>query len=56
LTRQRPGSKFADVCGRFVRAAVAKDPGWQEFLKASAGLLDEMHSTVMLPAPHSPLG
>ena len=38
-----------------VRAAVAKDPGWQEFLKASAGLLDEMHSTVMLPAPHSPL-
>jgi len=38
-----------------VRAAVAKDPGWQEFLKASTGLLDEMHSTVMLPAPHSPL-
>jgi hypothetical protein len=38
-----------------VRAAVAKDPGWHEFLKASAGLLDEMHSTVMLPAPHSPL-
>jgi hypothetical protein len=38
-----------------VRAAVAKDPGWQEFLKASAGLLDEMHSTVMLPASHSPL-
>jgi NIPSNAP len=38
-----------------VRAAVAKDPGWQEFLKAAAGLLEEMHSTVMLPAPHSPL-
>jgi hypothetical protein len=38
-----------------VRAAVARDPGWQEFLKAGAGLLDEMHSTVMLPAPHSPL-
>jgi len=38
-----------------VRAAVAKDPGWQEFLKGSTGLLEEMHSTVMLPAPHSPL-
>ncbi|MGA2129814.1 MAG: NIPSNAP family protein [Xanthobacteraceae bacterium] len=38
-----------------VRAAVARDPGWQEFLKAGAGLLEEMHSTVMLPAPHSPL-
>jgi hypothetical protein len=38
-----------------VRAEVAKDSGWQEFLKSSTGLLDEMHSTVMLPAPHSPL-
>ena len=38
-----------------VRAASARDPGWQEFLKAGAGLLEEMHSTVMLPAPHSPL-
>ena len=38
-----------------VRAASSKDPGWQEFLKAGAGLLEEMHSTVMLPAPHSPL-
>jgi hypothetical protein len=38
-----------------VRAASSKDSGWQEFLKAGAGLLEEMHSTVMLPAPHSPL-
>jgi hypothetical protein len=38
-----------------VRAEVGKDPGWQVFLKESAPLLDEMHSTIMLPAPHSPL-
>ena len=38
-----------------VRAKSGKDPGWQEFLKSSTGLLDEMHSTVMLPAAHSPL-
>ncbi len=38
-----------------VRAACMQDPGWQEFLKASSGLLEEMNSTVMLPAPHSPL-
>jgi len=34
---------------------MVRDPGWQEFLKSSAGLVEEMHSTVMLPAPHSPL-
>jgi hypothetical protein len=38
-----------------VRAEVVKDPGWQAFLGESAALLDEMHSTIMLPAPHSPL-
>lgn len=38
-----------------VRAEVGKDPAWQAFLKQSAPLLDEMHSTVLLPAPHSPL-
>jgi NIPSNAP len=38
-----------------VRAASGKDPAWQEFLKASTGMLDEMSSTIMLPAPHSPL-
>jgi hypothetical protein len=38
-----------------VRAAAVKDPGWQQFLGKSAQHLEEMHSTIMLPAPHSPL-
>ena len=38
-----------------VRTEMAKDPGWQEFLKSSSGLVAEMYSIVMLPAPHSPL-
>lgn len=37
------------------RAATAQDPGWGEFLGKASPLLDEMHSTVMLPAAHSPL-
>ena len=37
------------------RAAALKDPAWQEFLKKGLPLLEEMHSTIMLPAPHSPL-
>ena len=37
------------------RANVMKDPAWQEFLKIGSPLLEEMHSTIMLPAPHSPL-
>ena len=37
------------------RAAALKDPAWQEFLGKGTPLLDEMHSTIMLPAPHSPL-
>jgi hypothetical protein len=37
------------------RAAVMKDPAWQEFLKVGPPLLEEMHSTILLPAPHSPL-
>jgi hypothetical protein len=37
------------------RANALKDPAWQEFLGKGAPLLDEMHSTIMLPAPHSPL-
>ena len=32
-----------------------KDPVWQDFLSKGPGLLEEMHSTIMLPAPHSPL-
>jgi hypothetical protein len=37
------------------RANAMKDPAWQEFLGKGPALLDEMHSTIMLPAPHSPL-
>jgi hypothetical protein len=37
------------------RATVLKDPAWQEFLKVSGPLLEEMNSTIMLPASHSPL-
>jgi hypothetical protein len=37
------------------RGAVMKDPAWQEFLTKGPALLEEMHSTIMLPAPHSPL-
>jgi NIPSNAP protein len=37
------------------RANALKDPEWIAFLGKSPQLLDEMHSTIMLPAPHSPL-
>ena len=37
------------------RAAVAADPRWGEFLKGASPLLEEMHSTILLPAAHSPL-
>ena len=37
------------------RASAMKDPAWQEFLGKGPPLLEEMHSTIMLPAPHSPL-
>jgi hypothetical protein len=37
------------------RGNAMKDPVWQEFLGKGPGFLDEMHSTIMLPAPHSPL-
>jgi len=37
------------------RASAMKDPDWQAFLKVGPPLLEEMHSTIMLPAPHSPL-
>ena len=37
------------------RAAATADPGWQAFLKKTAPLLEEMSSTVMLPAAHSPM-
>src|SRR6202022_206582 len=35
------------------RANALKDPAWQEFLGKGPPLLEEMHSTIMLPAPHS---
>jgi hypothetical protein len=38
-----------------VRAEATRDPAWQAFLKEAAPLLDELHSTIMLPAAHSPL-
>jgi hypothetical protein len=38
-----------------VRAESVKDPAWAAFIQEAAPLLDEMHSTIMLPAPHSPL-
>jgi hypothetical protein len=37
------------------RGNAMKDPAWQEFLGKGPGFLEEMHSTIMLPAPHSPL-
>jgi hypothetical protein len=37
------------------RGAAMKDPAWQAFLGKGPALLEEMHSTIMLPAPHSPL-
>jgi hypothetical protein len=37
------------------RAAAVADPQWQAFLKKATPLLDEMSSTIMLPAAHSPL-
>src|SRR5258707_10151102 len=32
-----------------------KVPDWQAFLGKGPGFLEEMHATIMLPAPHSPL-
>lgn len=37
------------------RAKAQEDPVWKEFLGKGPSWLDEMHSTIMLPAPHSPL-
>lgn len=37
------------------RAAAVADPQWQVFLKKASPLLDEMTSTIMLPAAHSPM-
>lgn len=37
-----------------LRAQAAQDPEWQAFVKQSGMMLEEMTSTVMLPAGHSP--
>ncbi|MDQ8732725.1 NIPSNAP family protein [Bradyrhizobium sp. LHD-71] len=47
---------YPDLNARAVaRGNAMKDPGWQEFLAKGSPLLEEMGSTIMLPAPHSPL-
>jgi len=47
---------YSDLNARAgARAALLKDRAWQDFLRDSTGLLEELHSTIMLPAPHSPL-
>lgn len=38
-----------------IRAKVMQDPRWQGFLKEAGPLLEEMTSTIALPAAHSPL-
>ena len=38
-----------------VRTEAVKDPDFAAFLREAAPLLEEMHSTIMLPAVHSPL-
>jgi hypothetical protein len=37
------------------RSKASEDPVWKEFLGKGPSWLDEMHSTIILPAPHSPL-
>jgi len=37
------------------RSGAQADPGWQAFLKKGGPLIEEMWSTIMLPAAHSPL-
>jgi hypothetical protein len=37
------------------RSSALKERDWQAFLAKGSPLLEEMHSTIMLPAPHSPL-
>ena len=47
---------YPDLNARMAaRAAATQDPGWQEFLKTSGGLLEEMATMIMMPAAHSPL-
>lgn len=46
---------YADVNARFAtRGACAKDPDWQEFIRANGHYLAEMASTLLLPTAYSP--
>jgi hypothetical protein len=47
---------YSDLNARAaVRGAATADKDWQAFLAKGSPLLEEMHSTVLLPAAHSPL-
>jgi hypothetical protein len=47
---------YADLNQRAaVRAQVLQDPAWQAFLQKSTPCLAEMHSVILMPAPHSPM-
>jgi len=47
---------YSDLNARAAaRAALLEDAGWQDFLRDSTGLLEGLHSIIMVPAPHSPL-
>ncbi len=37
------------------RAGAMADPVWKDFLPKSGPLIDEMHSTLMVPSAHSPM-
>jgi hypothetical protein len=48
---------YKDLATRMeARAGAVADPGWQAFLKEGGPLIEEMWSTLRLPAAHSPLG
>ncbi|MEQ8398416.1 NIPSNAP family protein [Thalassobaculum sp.] len=38
-----------------VRAAAMRDPDWREFLKNGPEMLEEMHSSILMPSAHSPM-
>ncbi len=47
---------YSDLNARAsARAAAGKDPVWRAFLAQNAPLIVEARSTILLPAPHSPL-
>jgi hypothetical protein len=47
---------YPDVPSRMkARAALAQDPGWKEFLSKGTPMLQEMHSTLLLPTDFSPM-